>query len=321
MKELTIQKNDAGQRLDKYLSKALPALPPALMQKYIRLKRIKLGGKRVERDYRLQEGDVLQLYIGDEFFSLPDPEQRWRRAKTELDVVYEDDHILLVNKPVGLVVHEDESGSSDTLIDRIKRYLYEKGAWDPEDAISFVPALCNRIDRNTGGLVIAAKTAEALRILNQKIKDREISKYYLCLVHGVLKPAEGTLRNYLRRDTEKKQVFVARQKDETSVTAVLRYRTLGVRQQITLAECRLVTGRTHQIRVQMTQAGHPLLGDTKYGTAKDNRSVPFSHQALWSWRLRFDFSTDAGALEYLKGKEFRVERVPFLDFFYSLPKN
>ena len=320
MKELIIHPNDAGQRLDKYLSKALPALPPALMQKYIRLKRIKLGGKRVERDYRLQEGDVLQLYINDEFFSRPDPRDSWRRAKPRLEVVYEDSHVLLVNKPAGLVVHEDESGTADTLIDRIKAYLYEKKDWDPSDAQSFVPALCNRIDRNTGGLVIAAKTAPALRILNQKIKDREISKYYLCLVHGALSPAQGTLKNYLRRDTEKKQVFVEKQRGTDALTAVLHYQTLERRGEISLVECRLVTGRTHQIRVQMAQAGHPLLGDTKYGTARDNRGLPFAHQALWSWRLRFDFPTDAGVLSPLKGREFRVEEVPFLNFFYHLPK-
>ncbi len=320
MKELVINRNDAGQRLDKYLTKALPALPPSLLHKYLRLKRIKLRGKRVEQDYRLREGDVLQLYISDEFFTAPDPEEDWRRVTPRLDIVYEDGHLLLVNKPVGLVVHEDESRTPNTLINQIKAYLYNKGEWDPAGERSFVPSLCNRIDRNTGGIVIAAKTAAALRVMNDKIRDRELSKYYLCLVHGTPRPGAGELTHYLRRDTDKKQVFVEKRRGPDSLTAKLRYRTLDSRQGLSLVECELFTGRTHQIRVQMAAAGHPLVGDTKYGTVKQNQGLPFRHQALWSYRLRLDFPTDAGELEYLRGREFQVEAVPFLEFFYGLPK-
>lgn len=320
MKELIIQQNDAGQRLDKFLTKALPALPPSLLHKYIRLKRIKLGGKRVELNYRLQEGDTLQLYINDEFFESPAPEEAWRRVTPRLDIVYEDEHILLVNKPVGLVVHEDESQTPNTLINQIKAYLYQSGQWDPAREQSFTPSLCNRIDRNTGGIVIAAKTAAALRILNEKIRDRELSKYYLCLVHGRLSPAVGTLKNYLRRDMDKKQVFVDKSKTRDNLTAMLRYKTLDTRGGFSLVECELLTGRTHQIRVQMAESGHPLVGDTKYGLAKYNQDIPFSHQALWSYRLRFDLPSPAGELAYLQGREFRVKEVPFLSWFEKLPK-
>lgn len=320
MKELIIQQNDAGQRLDKFLTKALPALPPSLLHKYIRLKRIKLGGKRVELNYRLQEGDTLQLYINDEFFESPAPEEVWRRVTPRLDIVYEDEHILLVNKPVGLVVHEDESQTPNTLINQIKAYLYQSGQWDPAREQSFTPSLCNRIDRNTGGIVIAAKTAAALRILNEKIRDRELSKYYLCLVHGRLSPASGTLKNYLRRDMDKKQVFVDKSKTRDNLTAMLRYKTLDTRGGFSLVECELLTGRTHQIRVQMAESGHPLVGDTKYGLAKYNQDIPFSHQALWSYRLRFDLPSPAGELSYLRGREFRVKEVPFLSWFEKLPK-
>lgn len=320
MKELIIQQNDAGQRLDKFLTKALPALPPSLLHKYIRLKRIKLGGKRVELNYRLQEGDTLQLYINDEFFENPAPEEVWRRVTPRLDIVYEDEHILLVNKPVGLVVHEDESQTPNTLINQIKAYLYQSGQWDPAREQSFTPSLCNRIDRNTGGIVIAAKTAAALRILNEKIRDRELSKYYLCLVHGRLSPASGTLKNYLRRDMDKKQVFVDKSKTRDNLTAMLRYKTLDTRGGFSLVECELLTGRTHQIRVQMAESGHPLVGDTKYGLAKYNQDIPFSHQALWSYRLRFDLPSPAGELSYLRGREFQVKEVPFLSWFEKLPK-
>ena len=316
MKEFTVNTNDSGQRFDRFIGKTVPLLPESLLQKYIRLKRIKLNGKGAKRDTRLSTGDSIQMYINDEFFQAPDPDHAWKKVRPQLDILYEDEHILLVNKPAGLVVHEDESQTPNTLINQIKAYLFESGAWDPESERSFVPALCNRIDRNTGGIVLAAKTAPALRILNEKIRDREIAKYYLCLVHGTPRPAAGTLKNYLRRDTDKKQVFVDKSKTKDNLTALLRYRVKESRGGLSLVECELLTGRTHQIRVQMAQAGHPLAGDTKYGTAGQNRGLPFSHQALWSWRVRFDFPTPAGELEYLRGKEVRVEHVPFLDFFH-----
>ena len=272
-----------------------------------------VNGVPQRTNYIVSPGDEIRVPIVE-----PTPD--YPAEAGPLDILYEDEHILLVNKPAGLVVHEDESQTPNTLINQIKAYLFQSGAWDPESERSFVPALCNRIDRNTGGIVLAAKTAPALRILNEKIRDREIAKYYLCLVHGTPKPASGTLKNYLRRDTDKKQVFVDRSKTKDNLTALLRYQVKESRCGLSLVECELLTGRTHQIRVQMAQAGHPLAGDTKYGTAGQNRGLPFSHQALWSWRVRFDFPTPAGELEYLRGLEVQVAHVPFLDFFRSLPK-
>ena len=321
MKEIQIRKNDAGQRLDRFVGKAVPLLPESLLQKYIRLKRIKRNGKGAKRDVRLVEGDVLQLYINDEFFERPREENSYLKVGTpRLDIVYEDENILLVDKKPGVLCHSAGVWDYNTLIANIQAYMAQKGEWRPKEENSFTPALCNRIDRNTGGIVLAAKTAPALRILNEKIRDREIAKYYLCLVHGTPKPASGTLKNYLRRDTDKKQVFVDRNKTKDNLTALLRYQVKESRGGLSLVECELLTGRTHQIRVQMAQAGHPLAGDTKYGTAGQNRSLPFSHQALWSWRVRFDFPTPAGELEYLRGLEVQVAHVPFLDFFRSLPK-
>ena len=321
MKEFTIGKNDAGQRLDRFVSKSVPLLPAALLQKYIRLKRIKCNGARAQRDQRLQEGDVLQLYINDEFFDKPREDNLFLTLfKPSLNIVYEDENLMLLDKRPGLVVHADETEKVNTLINHIQAYLYQKREWNPKWENAFTPALCNRIDRNTGGIVIAAKTAAALRVMNDKIKDREISKYYLCLVHGKPRPAVGELTNYLRRDMDKKQVFVEKHRTADSLTAKLRYRTLDSRCDLSLVECELLTGRTHQIRVQMSTAGHPLVGDTKYGTLKQNKGLPYKHQALWSYRLRFDFPTAAGELEYLRGKEFQVKSVPFLEYFYGLPK-
>ena len=167
MRELTIGKNDAGARLDRFLGKALPLLPPALAQKYIRIKRVKVNGGRAQRDQRLQEGDVLQLYINDEFFDKPSEENMFLTLfKPRLTVVYEDEHLLLADKPQGMVVHADETEKVNTLINHIQAYLYQKREWNPRWENAFAPALCNRIDRNTGGIVIAAKDAETLRLIN-----------------------------------------------------------------------------------------------------------------------------------------------------------
>ena len=209
MKEFTIQKNDAGQRLDRWLAKTLPLLPAPLAQKYIRLKRIKLNGKGSARDTRLQLGDVLQLYINDEFFDTPKEENAFLSVfKPHLTVVYEDENLLLVDKRPGVVVHPDETERVNTLITHIQAYLYQKREWNPRDEHSFAPALCNRIDRNTGGIVIAAKNAETLRIMNDKIRDREIEKYYLAAVLGRMNPPQGKLEGFLLTDEANKQVTV-----------------------------------------------------------------------------------------------------------------
>ena len=318
MREITIQKNDAGQRLDRFVAKALPLIPPALLQKYIRLKRIKVNGKGSQRDVRLAEGDVLQLYINDEFFDQPTEENRFLSIfKPQLDIVYEDDNLLLVNKRPGLVVHADETEKVNTLVNHIQAYLYQKKEWNPKWENSFAPALCNRIDRNTGGIVIAAKNAEALRIINDKIRDHELRKSYLCVTIGRPKPAEGKVEGFLLKDEKKKEVSFYRRPVSGGKKAITFYKTLETRGQLSLVECELLTGRTHQIRVSMAELGHPLLGDGKYGNGQINRKYGETRQALYSYRLAFDFTTDAGALEYLRGKVFTVSDIPFQKKYFS----
>ena len=316
MKEFTITQNDAGQRLDRFLSKAVPLLPESLMQKYIRLRRIKLGGKRVERNTRLNVGDVLQLYINDEFFETPKAENAYLTVSApKLNIVYEDENILLVDKKPGLAVHpHDGAEYGKTLIDHIQAYLYAKREWRPCEENSFTPALCNRIDRNTGGIVIAAKNAVALRILNQKIKDREIDKRYLCIVHGTPKPPEGRLEGYLFKDAKENRVYITKKMQPGAKTAVTFYRTLQSKNGLSLVECELLTGRTHQIRAQMAAAGWPLLGDGKYG--KPDKRYDRKYQALYSYKLRFTFTTEAGILEYLNGKSFEVASVDFVQEYF-----
>ena len=316
MKEFTISQNDSGQRLDRFLAKAVPLLPASLAQKYIRLKRIKCNGKRIDRDTRLNSGDVLQLYINDEFFDKPREDNAYLTvAAPKLNIVYEDDHILLVDKRPGLAVHpHDGAEYGRTLIDHIQSYLYQKREWRPREENSFTPALCNRIDRNTGGIVIAAKTAEALRVLNQKIKDREMDKRYLAIVEGTPKPREGSLKGYLFKDAKKNKVFVTDKPQPGAKTSQTNYKVLTSAQGLTLVECELITGRTHQIRAQFAHAGHPLLGDGKYG--KLDKRFDRNYQALYSYKLTFQFTTDAGALEYLNGKSFQVNKVDFVDEYF-----
>ncbi len=317
MKEFIVGKNDAGQRLDRFVSKTVPLLPASLLQKYIRLKRIKLNGKGSVRDARLSQGDVLQLYINDEFFDTPKEENAYLTVSTpKISIVYEDENILLADKKPGQAVHpHDGAEYGKTLIDHIQAYLYAKGEWKPRQEHSFTPALCNRIDRNTGGIVIAAKNAEALRILNQKIKDRELDKRYLCIVHGTLKPKDGTLKGYLFKDSAQNRVYISQKSQPGSKTCATNYRTLQTKDGLSLVECQLITGRTHQIRAQMAFAGHPLLGDGKYG--KLDKRYDRKFQALYSYKLLFDFRTDSGILQYLNGQEFQVEDVDFVREYFG----
>lgn len=314
MKEFIINRNDSGQRLDKFVMKAVPRLPQSMMYKAIRNKRIKLNGRRAEISSRLCEGDAVQMYLNDEFFASA-PETEFMSVSPVLNIIYEDENIMLLDKKNGMVVHEDDGNTSDTLINRVKRYLYDKGEYDPNEENSFAPALCNRLDRNTGGIVIAAKNAESLRILNQKIRDREIEKYYLCITVGVPPKRTDTITAYLEKDSASNTVKVTDRKTGANKTIVTSYRVIRDNGSLALAEIKLGTGRTHQIRAHMAHIGCPLLGDGKYGINRINREYKVKTQALYSYRLKFAFSSESGRLGYLDGKEFRADKVWFEDMF------
>ncbi|MEG2429101.1 MAG: RluA family pseudouridine synthase, partial [Oscillospiraceae bacterium] len=214
MKFFEIKSNDENQRLDKFLQKAVPLLPHSLMYKYIRLKRIKVNGKKSDISYKLRLNDKLELYINDEFF-IDNIDKKFLNVSKDFGIIYEDKNILLVDKPSGLVVHEDNENSLDTLINRVLHYLYDNGEYSPENEASFIPALCNRIDRNTAGIVIVAKNSESLRVLNEKIRNREIRKFYLCVVAGHPKATEKVLKHFqIKRPSDNTvTVFDAPQKE------------------------------------------------------------------------------------------------------------
>ena len=318
MTEITVTKNDAGQRADRFLTKAYPNLSLPLICKLMRKTRIKLNGARTEPNTKLSEGDVFRFYLSDELLDTGGKARQadFRDVPPMLDLIYEDENILLCDKPVGMVVHEDNDNTSDTLINRIKCYLWKKGEYNPDSELSFAPALCNRIDRNTGGIVIAAKNAESLRVLNQKIRDRELVKLYLCLVWGRLPQKSATLTAYLEKLPDENRVIVSDRKTPANRTIRTKYRVLREFTDRSLVEVDLLTGRTHQIRAHFAHIGHPLLGDGKYGSNKDNRQVGMDCQALYSYKLRFEFTTPAGCLEYLNGREFTVKdpgKIWFMD--------
>ena len=307
MRELKIGKNDAGQRLDKFITKTLD-LPMSLLYKSIRLKKIKVNRKRAENNTMLAEGDTVQCFLSEEFFDKKVTKATYENVTPSLDIVYEDENVMLLNKRPGVSVHEDEKGSTNTLLTHIQAYLYSKGEYNPDDEQSFAPALCNRIDRNTGGIVIAAKNAEALRVMNEKIKRREIDKRYLAAVHGIPKPESATVKAYLLKDERANMVRIYDKNPPRAAKEIItRYTVIAKAGDTALLEVELITGRTHQIRAHMAHLGHPLVGDGKYGVNRADRAKGYKYQALYAYRLRFDFRQESGVLEYLNGRTFALE--------------
>lgn len=300
MKAMTVTENDAGQRLDRLISKVFPSLPRALMYKEIRKKNIKVNKKRCEPDYKVNAGDLVELYIKDELLEEKKVYYDFMRAPKDIHIIYEDKNLILVDKKPGQLCHPDGSEYINTLISAVKRYLYEKGEWKP-DGDSFSPALANRLDRNTGGIIIAAKNARALKALNDAIKNRDIEKHYLAAVHGHFEKENDTLTAYLTKDESKNKVSISEKEIPGGKKIVTKYRVLDRYDSKTLLDIDLITGRTHQIRAHLAHIGHPLINDGKYG-----REAGRFRQALYSYRLIF--CTKAyRELAYLDAKEFTVK--------------
>lgn len=320
MKKISVNKNDAGNRLDKFINKCFPNIPYSLLYKYIRKKRIKVNGKKEEISYRLKENDILELYINDELLEKSNKSSDFKAASEDIEILYEDDNIMIINKKAGLIVHPDDDIKVDCLVNRIKNYLFKKGEFNPENENSFAPALVNRIDRNTSGIVIAAKNAESLRILNLKMKERELHKKYICILCGTLKKDSEILKAFLDKNSSENKVYISnKMKNKNYKTILTKYSVIDKSKKFTLAEIELLTGRTHQIRAHMAYLGYPLLGDGKYGVNRINREMGYKYQALCAYKLKFDFKDKDNLLGYLDGKEFGVnmDKIWFVSDFYK----
>lgn len=315
MRELVVKKNDANQRLDKFLLKKFKTMPKKMAYMYIRKKCVKVNGKKATPEVMLKENDLLTFYIKDEFFdNIQEENYEFLKAPKNLKIIYEDENIILLDKKPGAIVHQDKSYHFDCLLLRLQHYLYDNGEYNPKEENCFAPALVNRIDRNTGGIVIGAKNAESLRILNQKMKDRELHKFYLCLLINKPKKDNAILSDYLIKNEKTNKVTVLRNEKQGAKKILTKYSVLETNNNLTLCEVELLTGRTHQIRAHMSSIGCPILGDNKYGNKKLNQKYSLSKQCLYSYKLAFDFTTDSGILSYLDKKDFSTNDIWFMDY-------
>ena len=315
MRELVVKKNDANQRLDKFLLKKFKTMPKKMAYMYIRKKCVKVNGKKATPEVMLKENDLLTFYIKDEFFdNIQEENYEFLKAPKNLKIIYEDENIILLDKKPGVIVHQDKSYHFDCLLLRLQHYLYDNGEYNPKEENCFAPALVNRIDRNTGGIVIGAKNEESLRILNQKMKDRELHKFYLCLLINKPKKDNAILSDYLIKNEKTNKVTVLRNEKQGAKKILTKYSVLETNNNLTLCEVELLTGRTHQIRAHMSSIGCPILGDNKYGNKKLNQKYSLSKQCLYSYKLAFDFTTDSGILSYLDKKDFSTNDIWFMDY-------
>lgn len=307
MQELTIAQNDSGQRLDKFLSKALPALPKSLMYRAIRQKRIKRNGKRCAPDDRLCCGDRLQLYLNDDVFvkSHKTRPAAFSKAAALGVPLFESEHLLLAEKPAGIDAHPSAGNQQDSMLQRIQRYLAESGAYHPEQEQSFAPALCNRLDRNTTGILLAAKTAEGLRDTNALIRAGEIRKQYLCITTAP-PPKQTDIAEAYHKKLEDNRVVIRDAPAEGFRQIRTGYRICGEHQGLWLVEVTLLTGRTHQIRAHFAHLGAPLLGDPKYGDRKQSQQRAATQQALCAYAVEF-CDTKNTCLASLAGKRFSIQ--------------
>ena len=316
MKEFVITENDSGQRIDKFILKTFPALSKGVMCKAVRTKNVKLNGKRCEISTHLSTGDNLKIFIKDELLGVQKSEQKadFMNADDimERDIVYEDENIILINKKPGIIVHSDDKNSGNTLVDMVKKYLFKRNEYNPLEENSFAPSICNRLDRNTAGIVIAAKNAKALREINRKIQENEITKKYLCLCANKPPKDEETITAYHRKESSSNTVTLRKTAAEGYKQIITRYKVVEKTDNAFLVEVQLVTGRTHQIRAHMAFIGSVIIGDKKYGDKNINKKYNYKHQTLCAYKISFDLSPADSYLKYLDNKEFSVNDVWFI---------
>lgn len=306
MKQFQIGENEAGQRFDKYLGKLLKAAPKSFFYKMLRKKNITLNGKKAEGKEILQKGDKVCLFLSDETFEKFHVAEEVKRVKGQLDILYEDADVILINKPAGML-SQPSSEPVPSLVEYLTGYLLETGALTEEMLSTFHPAVCNRLDRNTSGIVAAGKSLSGLQELTAIFRDRSIHKDYLCLVSGIVDEKKN-IKGYLQKDAKCNKVNIRSVPEADAYPIETSYLPLGTNGRVTLLKVRLITGRTHQIRAHLASVGHPILGDKKYsgaeGADRKNRQG-YKYQLLHAYRL--EFPGLSGKLQSLSGRAFYAE--------------
>lgn len=305
MKEYRIPQNDAGMRLDKFCARVLKNAPYSFIFKMLRKKNITLNGKKAKGNELLQPEDLVVFYLSDETIASFGRETAdalsWENDPYEPEVVFENEQLLIVNKPDGML--SQKAGANDrSMNEYCIRYLTKNGSYNPSDPAAFKPAVCNRLDRNTSGLMLIAKTHAAASMLAKALRDRSMDKYYACIVKGTIREA-FVLNGYLKKDESTNTVTIV--PDATGADRIeTAFEPLSDQNGLTLLNVKLVTGKSHQIRAHLASIGHPILGDPKYGDSRFNREYGCKHQLLHAYRIKMPVLTDA--LSDLSGREFEI---------------
>lgn len=308
MKELKITEREQNQRLDKFLQKYFNTAPKSFIYKMLRKKRIKHNGKKADGSEIIQDGDTLIMYLSEDTMDSFMSEKTIEEAERHFGIVYEDENILVVSKPAGLLVHPENSADKDTLIDQILFYLNEKGEYIPTKESSFTPAVCNRLDRNTGGIVLAGKNLQSVQAINKAIAERHIQKFYITMVKGEMKePAE--FYGYHVKDSDSNKVKVLKKEVPGASKIYTKVKPIKVKDNFSLLEVELITGKSHQIRAHLKSMGYYVIGDRKYGDERTNRrfreKFGLNNQFLYAYRVVWN--ENDGYLSYLNGREFSVK--------------
>ncbi len=306
MREIQITPNEQGQRIDKFLMKYLSLAPKSFIYKMLRKKNIKLNDKKAVGSEILNNGDKIKLFLADETIEKFTESISIVKSGRDFELVYEDENIIICGKPSGLIVHPDREHKTNTLNDQLLYYLSEKGEYNPNTSMGFVPSICNRLDLNTSGIVTMGKNLNAVQELNRGFRDRLIDKFYLTVVKGVV-DKEGTVEGYHLK-LEGNIASLSKNNNGGSFVCT-RYKPLKTNGKYTLLEVKLETGKSHQIRVCMQSINHPIIGDRKYGDKSVNKyfydNFKLDNQFLHSSRIIFNLNE--GCLKYLNGKEFILE--------------